>query len=35
MTFFEHLHGRLEYEKIDSNVVDDADAIWLSGAWRF
>jgi Outer membrane protein beta-barrel domain len=35
MTFFEHLHGRLEYEKIDSDVVDDADAIWLSGAWRF
>ncbi len=35
MTFFEHLHARLEYEKIDSDVVDDADAIWLSGAWRF
>lgn len=34
-TFFEHLHARLEYEKIDSNDVDDADAIWLSGAWRF
>ncbi len=35
MTFFEHLHARLEYEKIDSSSVDDADAIWLSGAWRF
>ncbi|HMN44983.1 MAG TPA: porin family protein [Povalibacter sp.] len=35
MTFFEHLHARLEYEKIDSDVLDDADAIWLSGAWRF
>lgn len=34
-TFFEHLHARLEYEKIDSDVIDDADAIWLSGAWRF
>jgi hypothetical protein len=34
-TFFDHLHARLEYEKIDSNDVDDADAIWLSGAWRF
>lgn len=35
MTFFDHLHARLEYEKIDSDVLDDADAIWLSGAWRF
>ena len=35
VTFFEHLHARLEYEKIDSDRIDDADAIWLSGAWRF
>jgi OmpA-OmpF porin, OOP family len=35
MTFFERLHARLEYEKIDSDTVDDADALWLSGAWRF
>jgi OOP family OmpA-OmpF porin len=35
LTFFERLHARLEYEKIDSDVLDDADAIWLSGAWRF
>lgn len=35
MTFFDHLHARLEYERIDSNVIDDADALWLSGAWRF
>lgn len=35
VTFFERLHARLEYEKIDSDTVDDADAIWLSGAWRF
>ncbi|HEY5810899.1 MAG TPA: outer membrane beta-barrel protein [Povalibacter sp.] len=34
-TFFDHLNARLEYEKIDSNDVDDADALWLSGAWRF
>lgn len=34
-TFFDHLHARLEYEKIESDVIDDADAIWLSGAWRF
>jgi hypothetical protein len=35
MTFFEHLNARLEYERIDSDVIDDADALWLSGAWRF
>jgi hypothetical protein len=34
-TFFQHLNARLEYEKIDSDVVDDADALWLSAAWRF
>lgn len=35
MTFFERLNARLEYEKIDSDFVDDADALWLSGQWRF
>lgn len=35
MTFFEHLNARLEYEKIDASRVDEADALWLSGAWRF
>jgi OmpA-OmpF porin, OOP family len=35
VTLFEHLNVRLEYELIDSDVLDDADAIWLSGAWRF
>lgn len=35
MTFLDHLHARLEYERIDSDVIDDADALWLSGAWRF
>lgn len=35
LTLFERLHARLEYEKIDSSFVDDADALWLSGAWRF
>jgi OOP family OmpA-OmpF porin len=34
-TFFQHLHVRLEYERIDSDVIDDADALWISGAWRF
>ena len=35
LTLFEHLHARLEYEIIDVSEVDDANAIWLSGAWRF
>jgi hypothetical protein len=35
VTLFERLHAKLEYEKIDTDVIDDLDAIWLSGAWRF
>lgn len=35
MTFFEHLNARLEYQRIDSDRIDDADAFWFSGAWRF
>lgn len=35
MTFFERLNARLEYQRIDSDVIDDADALWFSGAWRF
>lgn len=35
MTFLQRLNVRLEYERIDSDVVDDADALWLSGSWRF
>ena len=35
MTFFQHLNARLEYERIDSSRVDDADAIWFAGQWRF
>jgi Outer membrane protein beta-barrel domain len=34
-TFFQRLNVRLEYERIDSDVIKDADALWLSGAWRF
>jgi len=35
VTFLEHLNARLEYERIDSDVIDDADALWLSASWRF
>lgn len=35
VTFLQHLNVRLEYERLDSKLVDDADALWLSGSWRF
>ena len=35
LTVFEHLHARLEYEVIDIGEVDDANALWVSAAWRF
>lgn len=34
-TFFDHLHVRAEYEKVDISHAKDSDAFWLSGAWRF
>lgn len=34
-TVLERLHFKLEYEKIDTDVIDDLDSIWLSAAWRF
>lgn len=35
MTFFGHLNARLEYQRIDSSVINDADAFWFTGQWRF
>jgi OOP family OmpA-OmpF porin len=35
ITLFDHLNTRLEYEVIDIGAVDDANALWLSAAWRF
>ena len=35
ITFFEHLHARLEYEFYDIEDTDSANALWISGAWRF
>ena len=35
LTLFERLHTRLEYEVIDIGEFDDANALWLSAAWRF
>jgi opacity protein-like surface antigen len=34
-TVMERLHFKLEYEKIDTDLIDDFDAIWASAAWRF
>ncbi len=35
LTFFDRLHTRLEYEVIDIDKFDDANALWVSAAWRF
>jgi opacity protein-like surface antigen len=35
LTLFERLHTRLEYEVIDIGEFDDANALWVSAAWRF
>jgi OmpA-OmpF porin, OOP family len=35
ITLFERLNAKLEYEKIDLEKAEDANAFWLTGAWRF
>jgi opacity protein-like surface antigen len=35
VTILDHLHFKLEYEKIDTDLIDDLDSIWLTAAWRF
>jgi hypothetical protein len=36
IVLFDHLHTAIEYEIVDvSETLDDADALWLSAAWRF
>jgi hypothetical protein len=34
-TFFERLSLRGEYERIDIEQFDDAEAVWLTASWRF
>ncbi len=34
-TFMQRLNARLEYERIDAKGTSDANAFWLTGAWRF
>ena len=35
ITLFERVHARLEYERIDISDADEANALWLSAAYRF
>jgi hypothetical protein len=35
ITIFGRLNAQLEYEIIDVSELDDSNALWLSGAWRF
>jgi hypothetical protein len=35
ITLFERLNARLEYEIVDVSELEDSDAIWVTGAWRF
>jgi len=35
VTLFERLNAKVEYEFFDIDDVDDAYALWLTGAWRF
>ena len=35
LNVFERLNFRLEYEQFDIDDVDDSNALWLTGAWRF
>jgi OOP family OmpA-OmpF porin len=35
VTLFERLNAKIEYEFFDIDDVDDAYALWLTGAWRF
>lgn len=35
VTLVERLSLRLEYDIVDVDTLDDADALWLTAAWRF
>lgn len=35
LTLLERLNLRLEYERTDLDELEDADSVWLTGAWRF
>lgn len=35
LDLLDHINVRLEYERFDLQGLDDTDALWLTGAWRF
>lgn len=35
MTFVQRVHVKLEYERVNLDGANDANAFWLSAAWRF
>jgi opacity protein-like surface antigen len=35
VTFIEHINVNLEYELMDIDDFDDANVLWITGAWRF
>ena len=35
VTFIEHINVNIEYELMDIDEVEDANTLWLTGAWRF
>jgi opacity protein-like surface antigen len=35
VTFLQHINVKVEYELMDLDKVNDAYALWLTGAWRF
>ena len=35
LDLLDHINVRLEYERFDLEGLDDTDALWLTGAWRF
>jgi hypothetical protein len=34
-TFFERFNITGEYERVDIENLDDAEAVWLTASWRF
>lgn len=35
LTFFDHLHAKVEYERLDLQNYEKSDVVWLTAAWRF
>lgn len=35
LVFFDHINARLYYEIFDAGEADNANSLWLTGAWRF